>query len=92
MFKGKHMGKSRVESFKEYRENMIGDEEVQEKTQIETELKTTSSEASASLTPQETALLKMLKNRKGFWTWTFIITVSILTLAVLIFGFILFRS
>ena len=86
------MGKSRVESFKEYRENMIGDEGVSEKTQIPTDLKTTSSEASAALTAEELTYLNKIKYGKRFWTVTFIITVALLSISVIVFGFILFRS
>ena len=59
------MSKSRVESFKEYRKNMIGEEEeAPEKTQIETKLQPTSSEASSSLTSTELILLKKIRNTK----------------------------
>ena len=86
------MSKSRVETFREYRKNMIGDEIVVEKTQIETSLKPTSSEASASLTPQELALISKIKNKKKFWTIAFLVTVILLIGALVAFGLILFRS
>ena len=86
------MSKSRVESFKEYRKNMLGEEEVVEKTQIETSLKTTSSDASAALTEQEAILLKKITNGKKFWTIAFIVTEVIFIAALVTFGLILFRS
>ena len=86
------MSKSRVESFKEYRKNMLGEEEVVEKTQIETSLKTTSSDASAALTPQEEVFLKKITNGKKFWTISFIIVEVLLISALVTFGLILFRS
>ena len=84
------MGESRVETFKEYRKNMINDEELPEKTQIETSLKTTSSESSAQLTEQEAVFLRRILNRKSFWTVAFIATIAILTAALLTFGLLLF--
>ena len=87
------MSKSRVESFKEYRKNMIGEEgEAPEKTQIETKLQPTSSEASSSLTSTELILLKKIRNTKKFWSIAFLITEVLLITALLVFGFILFRS
>ena len=84
------MGKSRVEKYRDYRKNMIGEDEFVGKSQIETELKPTTSESSSSLTAQELTFIKKINNRKIFWNIAFILSISIIFAAMLVFGLILF--
>ena len=85
------MAKSRIETFKDYRNSIISDSEPVLRTQIETSLETTSTESKTAPTVVEAVFLKKMLRKKYFLLtlfWVFIVAVVVLEV---VFGLILFN-
>ena len=86
------MAQSRIEKFREYRRSIINNEmELTAKTPIETSLENTSTESKVLPSDKEAAFLKKLMFRKNFANISFITIVSVISIALIVFGIILFK-
>ena len=86
------MAQSRIEKFREYRRSIINNElELNAKTPIETSLETTSTESKVLPSEKEAAFLKKLTIRKNIQNISFLTVVSVISIALIVFGIILFK-
>lgn len=85
------MAKSRVETFREYRRSIIsGEEEIIEKTAIDSSIDVSKKASEVAISPEEALLLKKYNNKRLASCLFYLLTPALLLVGLVIAGFIVF--